>query len=266
MLEIFKPRDKAKVEAEVLVVERWIMARLRNRAFFSLAELNRVIRRLLVERNQRPMEHMEQSRCQMFESLDRPALRPLPGKLYEFACWKIARVNIDYHVEYDKHHYSVPHDLIHEEVRIRAAERLIEIFHRSQVDPVAIHPRSHQPGYTTLPAHMPERHQKHLEWNPERLVRWAQDIGPATVQCVQAILKARKHPEQAYRACLGLLNLASRHSPTKLEAACQLVIPGKLFSYREIKDPLDHLPASPHQPPTPALPTHDNIRGNTYYD
>ncbi len=259
-----KPRDKAKVEAGVLVVERWILARLRNRTFFSLAELNQAIRQLLVELNNRRMEHLEQSRREMFEALDRPALRPLPGKPYEFAHWKTARVNIDYHVDYEKHHYSVPHTLIHEEVQIRATERLLEIFHKSQIEPVAVHPRSQAPGYTTQPAHMPERHQKHLEWSPERFLKWAQDIGPATSQCVQSILDSRKHPEQAYRSCLGLLNLSNRHSRQTLEAACQQAVPGKLFSYREIKDLLDHLPASPEtQPLLP--PAHDNLRGSTYY-
>ena len=259
-----KPRDKAKVEVGVQVVERWILARLRQRTFFSLAELNQAIRRLLAELNTRPMQHLEQSRRQLFETVDRPALRPLPERPYEFAEWKAARVNIDYHVEYDKHYYSVPHSLIHEEVQLRATEGLIEIFHKSQRQPVAVHPRSQAPGrFTTQTAHMPAKHQKHLEWTPERFLKWARDIGPATVQCVQAVLASRQHPEQAYRACLGILNLANRHGRERLEAACLQAIPGQRFSYREVKDLLDHLPASPETGAIP--PDHDNLRGQTYY-
>ena len=259
-----KPRDKAKVEVGVQVVERWILARLRQRTFFSLAELNQAIRRLLAELNTRPMQHLEQSRRQLFETVDRPALRPLPERPYEFAEWKAARVNIDYHVEYDKHYYSVPHSLIHEEVQLRATEGLIEIFHKSQRQPVAVHPRSQAPGrFTTQTAHMPAKHQKHLEWTPERFLKWAKDIGPATVQCVQAVLASRQHPEQAYRACLGILNLANRHGRERLEAACLQAIPGQRFSYREVKDLLDHLPASPESGAIP--PDHDNLRGQTYY-
>ena len=259
-----KPRDKAKVEVGVQVVERWILARLRHRTFFSLAELNQAIRRLLAELNTRPMQHLEQSRRQLFETVDRPALRPLPERPYEFAEWKAARVNIDYHVEYHKHYYSVPHSLIHEEVQLRATEGLIEIFHKSQRQPVAVHPRSQAPGrFTTQTAHMPAKHQKHLEWTPERFLKWARDIGPATVQCVQAVLVSRQHPEQAYRACLGILNLAHRHGQERLEAACLQAIPGQRFSYREVKDLLDHLPASPESGAVP--PDHDNLRGQTYY-
>lgn len=259
-----KPRDKAKVEVGVQVVERWILARLRHRTFFSLAELNQAIRRLLAELNTRPMQHLEQSRRQLFERVDRPALRPLPERPYEFAEWKAARVNIDYHVEYDKHYYSVPNSLIHEEVQLRATEGLIEIFHKSRRQPVAVHPRSQAPGrFTTQTAHMPAKHQKHLEWTPERFLKWAKDIGPATVQCVQAVLASRQHPEQAYRACLGILNLANRHGQERLEAACLQAIPGQRFSYREVKDLLDHLPASPESGAVP--PDHDNLRGQTYY-
>ncbi len=208
-----KPRDKAKVEVGVQVVERWIVARLRNRTFFSLAELNQAIRQLLEELNDRKMEHLEKSRRELFEELDQPALRPLPDRPYEYATSKIARVNIDYHVDFEKHFYSVPHTLIHEEVRIRASERMVEIFHKSQREPVAIHPRSHVPGrYSTQTAHMPPKHQKAGEWNAERLVRWAGEIGPHTAQLIQAILSSRQHPEQAFRSCLGILRLSGQYA------------------------------------------------------
>lgn len=260
-----KPRDKAKVEVGVQVVERWILARLRNQTFFSLAALNSTIAQLLEELNNRPMKHLEKSRKQLFEELDRPALRPLPDRPYEYATWKMARVNIDYHVEFEKHFYSVPYELIHEEVRIRASERMIEIFHKSKPDRVAIHPRSHVPGrYSTQTAHMPLKHQKAGEWTPERLLRWAEDIGPHTRQMIQAILKSRRHPEQAFRSCLGILRLSNQYIRTQLETACQIAREAKTLNYQGVKAVLELLPPTT-QSEKPTLPPHENIRGNSYY-
>jgi len=260
-----KPRDKAKVEVGVQVVERWILARLRNRTFFSLEELNRAIRKLLEDLNHRNMEHLEKSRRELFEELDLPALRPLPERPYEYAFWKAARVNIDYHVEFEKHFYSVPFLLIHEEVRLRATERLVEIFHKSQREPVAIHPRNPTPGrYSTQTAHMPGNHQKTGEWSAQRLVRWAGEIGPHTAQLIQRILASRQHPEQAFRSCLGILRLSGQYAQAQMESACQMAHEARLLNYREVKAILETLPplASPDTSP---LPTHENIRGNTYY-
>jgi transposase len=260
-----KPRDKAKVEVGVQVVERWILARLRNRTFFSLVELNRAIRKLLEDLNQRQMEHLEKSRRQLFEELDQPALRPLPDRPYEYALWKAARVNIDYHVEFEKHFYSVPFLLIHEEVRIRATERLVEIFHKGSREPVAIHPRNPTPGrYSTQTVHMPSNHQKAGEWNAERLVRWADEIGPHTAQLIQMILASRQHPEQAFRSCLGILRLSGQYAQTQMENACQMAQEARLLNYRGVKAILETLPplASPDTSP---LPSHENIRGNAYY-
>lgn len=260
-----KPRDKAKVEVGVQVVERWILARLRHRTFFSLAELNQAIRKLLVELNSRKMEHLEKSRRELFEELDRPALRRLPERPYEYATWKAARVNIDYHVEFEKHFYSVPFTLIHEPVRIRATERLVEIFHKGSREPVAIHPRNPTPGrYSTQRAHMPAKHQKVGEWNAERLVRWASEVGPQTAQLVQTILASRQHPEQAFRACLGILRLAGKYAPAQMEIACQMAQEAKVLNYRGVKAVLETLPPLPAPEATP-LPTHENIRGNSYY-
>jgi len=260
-----KPRDKAKVEVAVQVVERWILARLRNRTFFSLAELNQAIRKLLDDLNQRKMAHLEKSRRELFEEVDRPALRPLPERPYEYATWKAARVNIDYHVEFEKHFYSVPFTLIHEEVRIRATERLVEIFHKSRREPVAIHPRNPTPGrYSTLKAHMPTKHQKAGEWSAERLVRWAGEIGPQTAQLVLAILSSRQHPEQAFRTCLGILRLSGQYAQAQMESVCQLAQEAKMLNYRGVKALLETLPPLPNPEAAP-LPTHENIRGNTYY-
>jgi transposase len=265
-----KPRDKAKVEVGVQVVERWIIARLRNRTFFSLAEVNRAISPLLEELNQRKMEHLEKSRLELFEELDKPALRPLPDRPYEYAISKVARVNIDYHIAFEKHFYSVPFTLIHEEVRIRASERMVEIYHKSQREPVAVHPRSSVPGrYSTQTAHMPPKHQKAGEWTEERMLQWASEIGPQTAQLIQSILSSRQHPEQAFRSCLGILRLSGQYVHPLMETACQEACETKTFNYRGVKAALELLqPVSSPQTAstqTASLPPHENIRGNSYY-
>lgn len=261
-----KAKDKAKVEVGVQVVERWILARLRNRTFFSLADLNQAIRELLDELNTRLMKHLGRSRRELFEALDRPALKPLPEQPYEFAIWKTARVNIDYHVEFERHYYSVPHTLIHEEVYVRATEGTIEIFFKNQR--IASHRRSNALGrHTTLSEHMPPAHQKYQEWSPDRFTRWAQTIGPHTTQLVQALLTSRKHPQQAYRSCLGLLRLASRYGEERLEAACCRALPAGIHSYKGVKNILDAKldQVEPEEPAPVVPPSHENIRGQTYY-
>lgn len=260
-----KPRDKAKVEGAVLIVERWILARLRDRKFFSLAALNKAMEYLLKELNDRPMQQYEQSRHCLFEEIEKAALNPLPEKPYEFAVRKIARVHVDYHVEYKKHRYSVPHTLIHEEVTLRVTEHLVEIFHKSEKDPVATHPLSYAPGrFTTLAEHMPPNHRFNVEWTPERFLRWADEIGPSTRRCIEYLLKTRQHPEQAFRSCLGILRLANKYSKSSLENACGQFGSGDVISYREIKLLLDAVPP-PTQPVEPCLPPHINIRGEQYY-
>ena len=266
-----KPRDKAKAESGVQVVQRWILARLRDRTFFSLAELNLAIRELLDDLNHRLMRHLGRSRRELFELLDRPALRPLPIAPYEFALWKRARVHIDYHVEFDQHYYSVPHTLIHQEVFLRVTEHTVEVFHRHQR--VASHPRAtaQMPGrHTTCSEHMPENHRAFQVWSPERFVNWAQTIGPNTTTLVQNVLNSRRHPEQAYRSCLGLLNLAKRYSAPRLEAACTRALPASLCSYKGVKNILDaKLDLVAPEEPAAQVPadrvTHENLRGQAYY-
>jgi len=212
-------RDKAKVEVAVQVAERWILARLRHERFFALAALNARIAELLLELNARRMRHYGASRQELFARLDRPALRPLPAAPFVYGEWKVARVNIDYHVEIAHHYYSVPHALVHAQVEVRVSALTVEIFHRGQR--VAAHVRSQARGqHTTVTAHMPKAHQRHREWSPSRLVAWAETIGPQTARLVQAILAARPYPEQGYRSCLGLFRLAQRDGPARLEAAC----------------------------------------------
>jgi len=261
-----KPKDKAKVEVGVQVVERWILARLRNRRFFGLADLNRAIRELLNELNNRLMRHLGKSRRELFETLDQPALRPLPGLPYEFAIWKKARVHIDYHIEFDKHYYSVPYTLVRKEVFLRATERTVEVFYKHRR--VASHTRSRDRGrYTTLPEHMSPAHRKYCEWSPDRFLRWAEKIGPCTAQLVKAVLISRKHPQQAYRSCLGILRLGKRYTDERLEAACRRALPAGIRSYKGIKNILDTKldQIQPEEPTTAALTTHANIRGQSYY-
>ncbi len=239
-----------------------MLAPLRHQTFFSEAEANRAINPLLDELNNRPMVNNGKSRRQFFEELDQPELRPLPEKPYEFAIWKTARVNIDYHVAFEKHFYSVPHTLIHQQVEIRASERMVEIFHKGQQ--VAIHPRSRVLGrFSTHPEHMPSNHRFVLELNADWLLRQAQEIGPQTTQYLTALLHARPFPEQAYRSCLGVLSLARKYPHSLLETACQRLQEAHLLSYHDLKSELERQshPSTPDQPP----PAHENIRGETYY-
>jgi len=263
----YKPRDKAKVENGVLVVERWIVAALRHRQFFSLAELNRALRALLDQLNQRPFRKRPGCRASLFQEVDKPALGPLPRESYEFHQWAKARVNIDYHVEFDLHYYSVPYTLTGKEVEIRATLTTVEIFHRGER--VASHPRSRQPYHaTTKNEHRPKSHQQHLAWPPSRLLHWAQSVGPATAQLFAAILESKPHPEMGYRSCLGILRLGQRYSNERLEAAAARAVATGACSYHSVKSMLERgLDRQPLEAPTarPAL-QHDNLRGSTYFD
>jgi transposase len=266
---VAKPRDKAKVESGVLQVERWVLAPLRHRTFFSLAELNEAIRKQLELLNNRPFEKLQATRKSLFETLEKPVLKPLPLNRFLFAEWKTARVNIDYHIEVDRHYYSVPYQLIHQKVEIRLTGTTVEIFLKGHR--VTSHLRSYIPGkHTTLPEHMPKSHQKFLEWTPSRLIHWAGTIGPQTQKLVSFILENRPHPEQGYRSCLGVLRLQKRYTPQRLEAACARALAFKAYSYKNVesilKNGLDQQPlhTSSPQPHLPLL-EHENLRGREYY-
>lgn len=261
------PRDKPKVEGSVLLVERWILARLRNRRFFSLGELNRAIAELLVDLNQRPFKKLPGCRRSAFEALDAPALKPLPATRYEVSRWKSARVNIDYHVEFDGHYYSVPHALVGTTVELRVTDALVECFAANQR--VACHALSHQRGaHTTIAEHMPASHRAHLQWTPGKLIDWGQRIGVSAAAVVTWQLEHRPHPEQGYRACLGLQRLAREYTPARLEAACTRALSIRSPTYRSVasilKNGLDRQP-SLFTPATPPLPAHENVRGPDYY-
>jgi len=264
----YKPRDKAKVEVSVLLAERWILASLRNRTFFSLGELNEAIRQKVDELNGRVMRRAGVSRRDLYETYDRPALRPLPATRYEIAVWKAVGVNIDYHVEFEHNLYSVPHPLVKQRVEVRATAGCVEIFLRTTR--VASHPRLRGRGQVaTVAEHMPVSHRSHAEWTPSRLIAWGEKTGPATGQVVESILKGRPHPEQGYRACLGLLRLGRTYGQDRLEAACERARRVGAESYRTVKNilksGLDRQALVPSGP-DPALPAHENIRGAACYD
>ena len=263
------PRDKAKVEAGVLIAQRWILAALRHRRFYSLSEMNRAIRELLEKLNTRPLTKMKKSRRELFEQIDRPKALPLPARPYEYAEWKQARVNIDYHIEVDRHYYSVPCRLVRQPVDVRLTAATVEIF--LQGERVAAHARSKAAHkHTTVAEHMPKSHQHHAEWSPSRIVAWAAKTGPDTAKFVQTILESKPHPEQGYRACLGVLRLQRHYGPERIEAACRRALAFGAISYRSIHailaNGLDKLqPTPPTGAQAALLPVHENIRGSDYY-
>ncbi len=262
-----KPRDKAKVESGVLVVERWILARLRDRQFFSLVELNTAIAELLEVLNNRPFKKLPGTRKSLFESLDRPAMQPLPATPYQYAEWQKVRVNIDYHVAIDKHYYSVPYQLVKQQLEARITTNTVELLHKGKR--VASHRRAYQPGrHTTVNAHMPKAHREYAEWTPERLVRWARETGPATAKLVATILGSRPHPQHGFRACLGIMRLGKHYSTPRLEAASRRALVIGSCSYKSVesilKNGLDRKPLPPITLDTPAI-EHHNLRGADYY-
>ena len=259
-----RPRDKGKIENGVQNVERWIIAPIRKRQFFSLREVQLAIKEQLEKLNNKVMQGVGRTRRQEFEDIDLPNLRPLPERPYEYAERKIATVHIDYHVEFDNHLYSVPFTLIHQKVDIRATEKMLEIFRQGKT--VAIHPRNYRRGrFSTLREHMPANHQFMADINSDRLIEWAGSIGPQTSALVKATLQSRTYPEQAYRTCLGILALARKHSHANMEAACQIACEAKVFSYKAVEQELVFLQEQTAALPVETLPTHANIRGAEYY-
>jgi transposase len=229
-----KPRDKAKVEASVLQAERWILAPLRNRVFHSLHDANTAVAERLEWLNNRRMRGMDASRRELFETVDRPAMPTLPERAYEFARWKQARVNIDYHVEVEGHYYSVPYQLTRQKVDVRLTDRTVEVFHRGKR--VASHLRSFSRRLaTTTHDHRPASHRAYLEWTPSRIVAWAEETGPATAALVSEIMRSKPHPEMGYRSCLGIIRLADKFGPERMEAASSRALACGAVSYREVE-------------------------------
>lgn len=264
----YKPKDKSKAEVGVQIVERWIMARLRKEIFLSLRQLNLKIHALLIDLNQRQMKKHPGSRLSQFEVIDKPALKPLPSQSYNYTLVKQVKVHIDYHVEVEKHYYSVPHTLIKQKLEAHATGQLVTLYHQGVQ--VAVHPRSHRVGsHSTLESHMPIAHQKQQQWTPARFESWARKFGNSTEQFVIQLMQTKKHPEQSYRACMGVLNLGKKFTDKRLEAACYRALATGVTRVNQVKaileKGLDNQPLPEKQRDLLSEIDHQNIRGNHYY-
>jgi transposase len=263
----YRARDKAKAEVSVQIVQRWVLAALRKRRFFSLAELNTAILELVNKLNRRPFRKGPGSRAELYESLDRPALQLLPLEPFAFAEWKKARVNVDYHIELDTHYYSTPYPLVGKEVEVRSTATTVEIFYQGKR--VASHARSSKPRkHTTINEHRPKSHQRYLEWTPSRIIDWAATVGPFTARLVEALIAAKPHAEMGYRSALGVIRLSDRYGKARMEAACARALHLKVCTYKSVKSILERgLDRQPLPESKPLLPPleHENVRGPDYY-
>jgi len=264
------PKDKAKAEVGVQGIERRILAKLRDRTFSSLAEINQAIRPLLAEYNAAAFKQMPGSRISEFTTVDKPALRPLPVYLYEYAEWKKVRAGIDYHVAVDHHYYSVPFRYLKHELNVKITRSLISCFYKGKM--IATHTRVYRKGHTTIKEHMPKHHQEYAEWTPERIIRWAGQAGEQTSQFINDLIESRPHPQQAYRACLGVMRLGKNYGVDRLEKAATRALAIGALSYKSIesilKNGLDQKPIPPSSLVSMPAPTvsHENLRGRGYYD
>ena len=262
-----KPRDKAKVEAAVLLAERWIIAVLRHRTFYSMEELRAAVAELVERLNDRPMKLLKKSRRQLFEEMERATLKPLPVHPYELSKWERLKLGFDYHLKIDDHFYSVHFQHIGKELDVRATESTVEIFLKGKR--LDSYPRSYEKWkHSTRKEHMPRAHLDHVEWTPERIIDWAKKIGPQTAALIEAMLTAKEHPQQAFRKCMGILSLSKQYEAERVENACARALRVRALSYRSIrailKNNLDRAPL-PGDEPQMALPLHENIRGGRYY-
>jgi len=260
-----KPKDKAKVENAVQQVERWVLAPLRDRVFFSLEELNAEISTKVSELNKRLMKGPNASREELFEEIDRPAMRPLPPERYVFAQWKRAKLAPDYHVEFEGHRYSAPHALVGRHIDLRVTAHTVEAFVGGRR--ICAHPRSlSRRGFTTDPSHMPQSHREHAAWTPERLEAWALKAGPCAAELVKELLRGKVHPQQGFRACVAIIRLEQSYSAARLEAACARALSFRAYTYRNVKTILEKgLDAEPPREALPAPESHANVRGAAYF-
>ena len=266
----YRPKDKSKAENGVKLCKRWVLSRLRNEIFTSLADMNEAIAKLTERLNNKPLSKIKKSRNELFETLDRPNALALPSQRYEFAEWKLVKVHIDYHVSFDEHHYSVPYTLIHQELEVRATAKTIEVYRKGVR--MCSHRRDYQKhGYTTVKEHMPPSHQKYLEWTPQRILEWAKKYGASVKTLVEQIMSQRKFHEQAYRSCLGIIRLVDHYSAPRLDAACERALKFKIHSYQGVKiilekglDKIESIISNPAQSQS-VLIEHENIRGAKYF-
>jgi len=264
-----KPRDKAKVESCVLIVERYLLGRLRHRTFYGLAELNQAIREMLADINgHRPLRRLGVTRQQLFEELDRPALKPLPAEPYVYTEWRVRRAGLDYHVEVEDHYYSVPYRFAKDELEVRLTARTVEVFRKGER--VAAHIRnSGNHRHTTIAEHMPSSHRHFADWSIERIRREASAVGGSTGILCELILEERRHPEQGFRACLGIVRLAKSFGRERVEAACLRALEIGARSYGSVKSILDNKldrQAGPKRAADGPAILHANIRGPRYYN
>jgi transposase len=264
---IYEAKDKAKVENAVGCITKQILVSLRHITFTSIGEINAAIKPKLAALNNQPFQKMKTSRLELFNAIDKPALKPLPPERYHYAQWRDAKIHIDYHFVFDDHYYCVPYQYIHHRVQIRATAKTVECFYQGKR--IAAHERSYlRYKFTTLPEHMPPAHRAHAEWTPERMQRWANKIGVQTAQFIDYMIAARAFPQQAFRSCLGLLRLGERFGEARLEKACSIALSVGAIRYQQVesilKKRLDTLPHS-HGQTEPIISEHENIRGSNYY-
>lgn len=262
-----EPKDKAKVESAVGIITKQILAALRHNTFTSIGEINQAIKPRLAALNSQSFQKMKTSRRELFETIDKPALKPLPPNRYHYAEWVNAKVHIDYHFVFDDHYYCVPYQYIHQPVQIRASAKTVECFYQGKR--ITAHARSHvRYGFTTLVEHMPQAHRAHAEWTPERMKRWASKIGNNTSEFIDHMIATRAFPQQAFRSCLGLLRMGQRFGEERLEKACAIALSAGATRYQQVesilKKRLDTLPNS-HEQIQPIISEHENIRGSSYY-
>ncbi len=264
-----KPKDKAKVENAVLNVQRRILAKLRNRTFFSIEELNSAIRDALDEFNGRKMQQLGKSRYELFCEIDKPALRSLPERPFEIFSWKKAKVGLDYHVIIEGIHYSVPYTLINRTVEIRYNSSRVEAFCNNKK--VCSHLRSFKKGaFVTSTVHMPHSHRGYMQWRPDKIRRWADSAGPNTSLFINKIVETCSHKEHAYRMCLGVMRLSKRYSSERLENACSIALSAESYRYRTLKAILknrmdENAAIEQNKEQSSAIIIHKNIRGNSFY-
>jgi transposase len=263
------PRDKAKAEEAVQHIERQILAKLRNRTFFSLHELNEAIKPLLEEVNSKPFQKLPGSRKSQFDTLEKATLKALPATPYVFAEWKKAKLGIDYHITLDGHYYSAPYTLIQKKLDVRYTQSTVEIFHKGKR--VASHKRSYQKGKsTTLLEHMPKAHQEHAKWTPHRIISWAKKNGESTARLAEQIISSRKHPQQGFRSCLGIIRLGKSYGNERLEKACQRALAIGAYSYKSVqsilKNNLDQIALPLHRVQHHVTEqNHEYVRGGNYF-
>lgn len=263
-----KPQDKAKVETGVKHVEQRILAPLRHRTFFSIAEINQAIRELLESYNKKPFQQMPGSRHSQFMELEKAYLRPLPNYRYDYAEWKKVKAGIDYHIAFDNHYYSVPFRYRKLELHLKITRTILECFYKGQS--IAVHKRSYGKGHTTTKEHMPKKHQAYIEWTPERIIHWAKSHGEHTATLIKIMIESRPHPQQAFRACLGILRLGRHYGKSRIENAAKRAVAIGSCSYKSMESILKHrLDEKPLNPPKDSYASkiipHENIRGGDYY-